>query len=190
MEIQIKERIINQSLILFKKDSTNVSVSDICKACNISRPTFYKYFKNKDILFKYFYEYMGDIIEKDMVKMVYEETLVEQIWFIFDRYISYVEDYGADFMSNLIIANLREDIFTFEIIKNLWDVAANLISKAYKEGQIRNSSDPRDLYVVLCRYYDGCVQYWCGHHGKTDIRKEIRKGFEHILDLAPQYRTY
>ena len=70
-------------------------------------------------------------------------------------------------MSNLIIANLREDIFTFEIIKNLWDVAANLISKAYKEGQIRNSSDPRDLYVVLCRYYDGCVQYWCGHHGKN-----------------------
>lgn len=189
MEIQIKQKIINQAFRLYKENSTNISVGDICTACNISRPTFYKYFKNKDILFKYFYEYMGDIIEKEMINIVYEDTFIEQIWFIFDRYITYVEEYGAEFMSKLLIANLRENILSFEILKNLWDVAANLISKAFNSGQIRNSSEPAELYVVLCRYYDGCVQYWCSHEGKIDVRKEIRKGFEHILDVSPQYRS-
>lgn len=189
MQIQIKQQIINQALVLFKNGDTDISVGDICKACNISRPTFYKYFKNKDILFKYFYEYMGDIIEKEMINIIYEDTYVEQIWFIFDKYISYVEEYGSEFMSKLLIANLREDIYSFEIIKSLWDVATDLIIKAYQNGQIRNSSDPKDLYVALCRYYDGCFQYWCSHNGEIDIRREIRKGFEHILDVAPQYRS-
>lgn len=189
MEPQIKQRIIDQSIRLFRTgDPRNISVSDICKASQITRPTFYKYFKNKDALFTYFYKYMGDIIEKEMVNMIREDSYVEQLWYIFDSFISYVYEFGANFISQVLIANLKENVMSFEIIDNLLGVAVSLITKALDAGQIRNTSDPAGLYVVLCRYYDGCVQYWCSQKGGTDVRKEVRRGFELILDVAPAHR--
>ncbi|NCB50442.1 MAG: TetR/AcrR family transcriptional regulator [Clostridia bacterium] len=189
MESQIEQRIIDQAIRLFKTvNPQDVSVSDICKASNITRPTFYKYFKNKDALFTYFYKYMGEIIEKEMVNMICEDSYVEQLWYIFDSFITYIEEFGANFISQLLIANLKESVMSFEIIDNLLGVATNLIEKALGAGQIRNTSDHAGLYVVLCRYYDGCVQYWCSQKGEPDVRKDVRKGFELILDIAPSYK--
>lgn len=189
MESQIEKRIIDQAIRLFKTGNPqDVSVSDICKASNITRPTFYKYFKNKDALFTYFYKYMGEIIEKEMVNIICEDSYVEQLWYIFDSFITYIEEFGASFISQLLIANLKESVMSFEIIDNLLGAGVSLIKKALGVGQIRNTSDPAGLYVGLCRYYDGCVQYWCSLKGEPDIRKEIRKGFELILDVAPPFR--
>ena len=189
MENPIKQRIIDQAIVLFRtQNPQHISVSEICQACNISRPTFYKYFKNKDALFTYFYKYMGDIIEKEMINLVCENSYVEQLWYIFDSFITYVEEFGADFISQLLIANMKEKVLSFEILDNLLNVAASLIEKALKVGQIKNNtSDPAGLYVVLCRYYDGCVQYWCSQKGETDVRKQIRQGFDLILDVSPEF---
>lgn len=188
MENPIKQRIIDQAIVLFRTNNPqHVSVSEICQACNITRPTFYKYFKNKDALFAYFYRYMGDIIEKEMINLVCEDSCVEQLWYIFDRFITYIEEFGADFISQLLIANMKEKVLSFEIIDNLLNVAVSLIKKALEAGQIKNTSDPAGLYVVLCRYYDGCVQHWCSQKGGTDVRGEVRRGFDLILDVSPEY---
>ena len=51
----VKQRIIDTSFDLFReKGYKSVSVMDICNACGITKPTFYKYIDSKDSLLKYF----------------------------------------------------------------------------------------------------------------------------------------
>lgn len=186
-----KEKIIDESFRLFMLNSPkNVTIGQICEACGITRPTFYKVFKNKEELFTFFYRRMTDDILRDMVSIVQQDTYLGQVWHIFDCFTIYIMDLGVEFVSEMIIANMINNAKSFEIISDLQNAAERLIKKALDEGQIKNTSNPARLYAALCRYFDGCIEYWCSHNGEHNVRDEIRKGFEDILDVTPAYRKF
>ena len=54
-----KDKILKQTYKLYQeKGFNNVTIQDICKKTNITKPTFYKYFKNKEDTIIHLYDDM------------------------------------------------------------------------------------------------------------------------------------
>ena len=63
---KLKNEIIQKSLDLFRQRGYDaVSVQDICDACDITKPTFYKYLASKQNLLSYFFSSMSEAIPDD-----------------------------------------------------------------------------------------------------------------------------
>lgn len=66
MNDETRYKILNTSIELFKtKGYNNVTINEICKACNIVKGTFYYNYKSKDqLLLNYFFLTNKDIDKK------------------------------------------------------------------------------------------------------------------------------
>ena len=73
--------ITNTAIELFKKKGyTNTSVTDICKACNITKGTFYYHFPNKDELTYEFYESIFQEFYTVLAELITIPSAKDQLW--------------------------------------------------------------------------------------------------------------
>lgn len=79
-----KENITNTTIQLFQENGyENTSVARICKACNITKGTFYYYFPNKDeIIFEYYEQMFQKYYSNMMIDLFNIDNYKEQLWLI------------------------------------------------------------------------------------------------------------
>ena len=164
-----------------------MSVDEICEACGISKPTFYKYLGSKENLLGYFYE---DVLKEynTAYSMLMEDTYWNQICAGFESIIKASTEFGINLYSNLFIANLKNNQGTFNFDDNLAKTMIVLFEKSQKVGQIRNTSNPKNLYYVCVNASFGYGINWCLGNNKGDLTKLFRKALEDICDVDPKFR--
>ncbi|HEX3023136.1 MAG TPA: TetR/AcrR family transcriptional regulator [Lachnospiraceae bacterium] len=190
MEINsTKEFIIDTANQLFlEKGYQNVTVMDICKACNISKTTFYYHLKSKEDIILHFYDPITHNISQFLMTILSKDNYWEQLLLCFESLVKEASKYGTDFFSQMMISNLKEDYGSYDLRDELTNIAVMIIKKGQEAGQIRNQSNAKELYIASAYAFLGHEVTWCIKKGKFEWMEELRKALENIYDVEPALR--
>lgn len=184
-----KEFIIQKANELYlERGYQNVTVIDICEACNISKTTFYYHLKSKEDTILNFYDSLTHNISQCLLEILSKDNYWEQLLMCFESLIREDSKYGTDFFSQMLISNLKEDRGSYNMRSELTKIAVMIIEKGQKAGQIRNNSKAIDLYTASAYAFLGFEVTWCIKKGKFNWLDETKKALENIYDVAPEYR--
>ncbi len=189
MAVNTKEQIIKTSYKLFmEKGYDNVSINDICNACNITKPTFYNWIGAKDELLSTFYNDLTGNISNKILELAKADNFYEQIWICFKSILEWSLHFGQDLYSQLFISNLKKNKQTFKLNNTLAETMTVLIKKAQQSGQILNKSNPQELYSSSVYLSIGYGVMWCINKGSFDLLSEFRSALENIYEINPEYK--
>ncbi|NDL67848.1 TetR/AcrR family transcriptional regulator [Anaerotalea alkaliphila] len=181
--------IIDTALRLFlEKGYKNATIVDICKACGISKTTFYYHLKSKEDIVLHFYDSIVHNISLRLLSILSQENHWEQLMVCFEGLVEEAYKYGPDFFSQMMTSNLKKDHGSYDLREELTEIAVTVIRKGQASGQIRNRSEARELYVASAYAFLGQDVTWCIKKGDFDWKSQMRRSLECIYDVAPQYR--
>jgi AcrR family transcriptional regulator len=174
--------------LFLEKGYQNVTVVDICEACDISKTTFYYHLKSKEDIILHFYDSLTHNISQHLISIFAMDNYWEQLMVCFESLVAEAYKYGTDFFSQMMISNLKEDFGSYDLRDELTNIAVLIIKKGQEAGQIRNKSNAEDLYKASTYVFLGHEVTWCIKKGNFDWKNEIRKSLENIYDVAPEFR--
>lgn len=183
-----KEEIINTSLTLFyERGYDNVSVIDICEACHITKPTFYKYIPSKEDLLRYHYRGTADelyeLLRKLESQLNYWRLIVIGLTFTLRKSVKM----GPALYGQYMTVNFRQHTLTARYNSPARDSTINAIRNAQKLRQIRNMTDPTDLYLTGRNLGLGYALKWCMLMGNYDVVEQVIHALEVLFE--PDYET-
>lgn len=168
-----------------------VGILDICKAAEISRPSFYIHFKSKEQLLAEYFE-STVFLTQELVKWVefYKNPIdrLVRLWLAYCRHLDLVAN--VELMSHYLswrILNGSDDSMD-ELNRSLQALMLPYIREAQKAGFIGNRSDP----VYLCRsimlLHNGSLYEWCLSDGQNDRYRQFFWDLESILQIHEDFR--
>ena len=111
-----KETIIERANDLFqRKGYENVTIIDICEACEISKTTFYYHLKSKEEIILRFYDQVTHDISAHLLLMLAKDNYFEQLLSGFYSLIEATSKFGTDLFSHMLISNLKVDYGSYGI---------------------------------------------------------------------------
>lgn len=178
-----KDLIRETAMDLFKAHGyENVTVMEICRACQITKRTFYYHFESKADILSGIIDYWGIKAERLMSTFVNEERNVDILWQLMRVYCSHSQKYGPSIMKQVYILMLEngQDIrFPFKMY--LYDLAVQLLRKAQDAGEILNRSDPGNVVFILYHAFRSISISWASEDGTYDLIEEFKKSFDIIV---------
>src|SRR5690554_6475730 len=136
-----KDKIFRTATRLFKeKGFNNVTVNDICDACEITKPTFYYHLRSKQDIILHYYDHVIENLTPVLIQMLDTSSHWEQILLLFDNLVGNIMELGSDINSQLLIINLQENQRTFDLRRDLEELAIKIIEMAQEKNQIRNKN--------------------------------------------------
>lgn len=159
LKTEKKERVI-QAIIKELSSHTyeHINLSNIVRDSGIARGSFYQYFKDKDDLFIYFFQYIGEkkaIMYQDLFDPKNDLTFLERFKMMYLRGFKFAQTYpelvgaGYNMMqskafmdSEMLKVSMEQGILYFE----------NLIKIDQEKGIIRPSIDARLLASMILDY--------------------------------------
>ena len=173
----IKYTILKTSYALFQQYGYhNVSVLQICQACQISKPTFYKHLKSKENILNYYFKSIDTYIPDEW----YRYTDVTNYWNHITKGFLYLIDHiqlvGIDLYTENFIVNLKNETQTLIEVRAFHDTICDLIEAGQQAGQILNPASSEELYQIAMRLLSGYGAYWCMIQGKNDLKDEFIQG--------------
>lgn len=179
---KLKNEIIQKSLDLFRQRGYDaVSVQDICDACDITKPTFYKYLASKQNLLSYFFSSMAESIPDDWYRIPEGTDCYSKLIDGYLMFLRHAAGLGVDLFNQVFISNLMEYMGTFNDVRAFTDLMVDLIREAQQTGQIRNPSDPKSLYKAGVGMSMGYGAYWCLNEGRSDLLKDFRQDLDAVF---------
>lgn len=184
-----KEFIIEEANKLFlEKGYHNVTIIDICNACNISKTTFYYHLKSKEEIILNYYNSSTQNISNYLMSILSQDNYWEQLITCFEALVYEAYNLGTDYFSQMMAMNLKEDYGSFDFREVLTTVAIMIIKRGQEANQIRNKNNAEDLYKASGYAFLGQEITWCIKKGKFIWKDEIRKMMENIYDVASEFR--
>lgn len=189
MDLQIKEKISRTAIDLFLKQGyTQVTIQDICKACGITKPTFYKYAGSKENLILDLYDTPINALLIDTYHFLETPSHYGQLLLVFRTLIGETKKYGPDLFSQMFISNLTCDHHSLDMRESLTKLCVMIIEKGQKAHEFGASGDPAALYNGIAHMYTGYECLWCIKKGDYDWEPEFFHSLEEILDVREDLR--
>lgn len=187
-----KQRILATAIDLIKEKGYNsVTLNDICATANVSKNTFYYYFKSKEDLLIHFYGIPTNKIKMNLASILMEEVNIEQYWKLIEPMLDFIVDNGPEIIKNMIYALINQHMLEVQPSKfglPNSDVVNTIIKRAQSSNEIRNSSDPVLLANAIRAQVLGIILFWCTENGEFDLKNEIRLILEVCFDVKPELR--
>ena len=179
-----KMHIVNCAIDLFlQRGYNNVSVTDICKACKISRSTFYYYFKSKDEIFDSFLLIPEVIIFENLPSILNSTNYIDQFYQIFETFLTKMMETGPEIFGQVLKRNIDNGnlkiLVPYEI--TMWDIYINLIKKAQEAGEILNHNPPEKIVEAITYLTVGISVIWYNKNGSFDLISKNREMLEALL---------
>lgn len=190
MSENLYEKINQTAMELFREQGyANVTVQEICTACGITKPTFYKYVGSKENLLLQFYEKTVHKILIGAHKFLELDSHYAQLLLIFQTLIRRTKEYGRDFFGQMFAANLARDHGSLDLQDDLTKLGVLIIRNAQKAGEIANTSDPAILYRSIAYMYTGYECMWCIKGDQLDWETELLESIENLLQVRKDLRV-
>ena len=171
-----------QALRLFQERGyENVTVRDICDACEITKPTFYRYVPSKEELVLEVYDDITIRLSQRLLAVAGSGNYWEQLVTCFDTLYQESSKLGAGLFSQAMIANLQEDRHTFDMRPYLTEVAVDIIRHAQEAGQVRNPAPAERLYEAASHMFSGYELLWSSRDARADYPDEPTSEYEERL---------
>lgn len=185
-----RESIIEAANKLYlERGYDKVTVMDICAACKITKTTFYYHLKSKEDTILDFYTDVTHSITKQLSEILMADNHWEQLLLCFRILITETKKYGSEFMSQMMISNLKEDSHSFDMRDDLTNVAIAVIRKAQESGQIHNKADAEQLYTAAAYAFSGMELIWCIKSENFSWDKELMRTLECIFEVDDSVKT-
>ena len=176
-----KEKILKQSYKQYqKKGFNNVTIQDICQESNITKPTFYKYFKNKEETIINLYDNITQEISNNVPKLILANNYYEQILLCFLSLVKQSQEAGFDIISQMFKINIDNDQGSFDFRNDFSEICLAITKKGQEANQFLNKSNAYDLYINLSYAFTGFETMWCIKKGKFDFEEAITKAIQTI----------
>lgn len=183
-----KQQILSTAYKLFQQKSfENVSVTDICNACHLTKPAFYYHFSSKSELLIHYYEHAVDQIINKQPDHI--DNYWEQLVASFMALMSASTAIGVDLTSQLFITNLGNNQGTFDFDDRFQQICVPLIESAQQAGQIQNQSDPLQLFISASMMFTGYNVYWAIRDGDFDRLTNFVASLETVFDVPTANRV-
>lgn len=186
-----RDKIFKIASKLFNENGyDNVTVNDICNSCNISKRTFYYHLNSKDDILFHYYDHIVDNLTPLLMQLMNTSNNWEQLLLLFDNLINHIEELGPDINGQLLSKNLQNNNNTFDLRKNLTDIAIQIIENGQKNKQILNLNNAADLYRSAAYMFTGYEYMWCVKNGDFQWKELFYNSIENLFDVKPALRKY
>lgn len=184
-----KQGILDVTIMLIKeKGYENVSLADICKSANITKPTFYYYYSSKDDILSFLT--MKTSANYSLLKVM--ATLNDpwqKLWVLSKGALDdLMLDYGKEVIKTAISVNIRKGRTPFELLtKEQEDLTVPLIKQCQELGIVRSKADAAALAYNGLIFFNGLVFMWAMGSIEDDIYQKLLEGTQVIYDIDPKY---
>lgn len=186
-----KDKIFETAGRLFKeKGYDNITINNICEACGITKTTFYYHIGSKQKIILRFYDHIIDNLAPLLIQMIDTTSNWEQLILLFDTLLQNISELGANVNSQLLIINLQKNQGTFDLRKNLEEIAISIIRRCQQSKEIHNLNDASQLYSAAAYMFTGYEYRWCVLNGEFDWKEQFYRSLENIFDVDPALRKY
>lgn len=169
-----RQTICEHALALFnERGYENVTVQDICRACGITKPTFYRYVSAKEDLVLDVYDDISRRLAEQLLDIIDASNHWQQLVICFDTLIAESEKLGPELLSQALISNLQDDRHSFDLRPRLMDVAVRIIHNGQAAGQIGNQAPAEELFRTAAYLFQGHELMWCIRGGNEPWRDEL-----------------
>ena len=182
--------ITNTAIELFKKKGyTNTSVTDICKACNITKGTFYYHFPNKDELTYEFYESIFQEFYTVLAELITIPSAKDQLWKVYEFTIDRTIALTPEVLYALLLSDIQKGLSFFSPYMDMeldtsgsrnLKLQVELVRKGQSEGSIK-PGDPETMVRTFVAALIGIAIAWSSNGGPFDEKEELHKAFEVIF---------
>ena len=177
-----KENIRETAIQLFKEHGyENVTVQQICKACHITKRTFYYHFTSKSAVLTGLNDYLGMRAEILLSTMVSQNNNVETLWALMSYYCTNSQSMGFRLVKQLYIQSLLDNNAKFPEEMYLYPIALQLIKNAISSNEIDNTSNVDDIAYALYHGLRSVSITWAFDHGSYDLTETFKRVFVTIL---------
>ena len=185
------DAIVNAALELFKaKGYGAVSVSDICRAADVPRSSFYSIFAGKDEIVMFVMRNLKEDYQTVFSQLLEAKNDLDRIWLLYDRYLSLATDFGPELTGTLFALELEKPAGLFDLFYAFNDWFVKLIRNCREQGIIRNRNKPEDIVTLGVRIAIGAAYEWCRSGGAFDLRDTAFSELETLYDVPPEYRRH
>ena len=151
-ELDIYEASLNQ----FSKYGINkVTVNELCQAANVSKMTFYKYFKNKQELALAFIKLFFEEIKEKSLKVLENEDIDTRTRFsmITIDEQNAIKELGNEFMSSILTLPEAQEYFE-EYRNDSWLMLKDFIEKKQAVGELNHKFKPELLKLIISKIWE------------------------------------
>ena len=181
--------IVSTALMLFRERGyVNVTVSDICRAANVPRSSFYSIFAGKDEIITYLMRNLKEDYQSVFSEFLNAKNDLDRIWLLYDRYLRLAVEFGPELTGTLLSMELRKPVGVYEFFGAFNEWFIKLIGNCQAAGLIRNRNKPEDIVVLGVRIAVGAAFEWCRSGGGFDLREVAIAEHESLYDVPPEYR--
>lgn len=168
---QRKTQIIKSGEKLFlKKGLGNTTMSEIAKACELSKGTLYLYFRSKEELYLTIMLKAMSILYEMMKKNTENiQASPEKFRAIGEAYLEYYNKYPNHFniITRFVDHNLLADKpeikevldEIFKVNNQVWELITRIIVEGIKKGYFNIKVDPMELAIIMWTSSNGMIQF-------------------------------
>jgi AcrR family transcriptional regulator len=171
--IDTKNRLLETSIkLIVSKGYDNVSINEICTACNVAKGTFYTYFTSKkDIVIKI----LCDINDNLFIDRTwnYDISASEQLLEYSGIYLKVIESQGVDF-TRVFLNIIIQEKFSGQTVNAYHHQVRfrEILQLGIKNGEFHNELDIPMQSEYLNMYLFGLMMNWCMANGSYSIVEE------------------
>lgn len=178
--------IIETSLQLFKEKSFDeVSVVDICNACDITKPTFYKYASGKGDLLRFYFNRIPENFTDQWDDVEIQGSYWNCVKKGLISFLTHFMSYGLDLCTQLYIENIESYQDTFTLPEMFVQKLADLLKNAQDNHEIYNMEDPAYLVKYAISLMIGYGGYYVLFSGQKDVIKEYSDALDIVMQVRP-----
>lgn len=185
-----RKEIVNHAIELFKQRGyENTTVLDICKACKITKGTFYYHFPNKDEITFEFYEQIITDFNDCLFDILMLADAKEQLWCVYEFFIDRTIELTPKLLYALLMSDIQRgfDLFTpygdclgSTRLSRVRKLQIEIIKKGQSAGQIK-MGNPVVMQQVYNAALDSIALAWGRSDGIFDEKEELKKVFDLIF---------
>jgi AcrR family transcriptional regulator len=187
-ETDKKREIRHTAVELFKQNGyDNVTLNDICRACHISKNTFYYYFTGKDDLIRQLLKPPVQLNSTVLMRIMAIEDPYDQLIELYTLSVRHFASMGPEIARKLLAENLTRPFVDdrrkckgapseyFQLIRGIYE-------KAMKQGEIRDDVSVRDLIHGAMILLMGCLQIWATVDDPSfDLEKTYLRNYKLLI---------
>lgn len=177
--------IVETSLKLFiEKGYDKVSVVDICNACDITKPTFYKYATSKGDLLRFYFPRIPATFADDWDDLEKSSSALACIKNVIIGFLEYFMSYGLDLCTQLYVQNIATEQDTFSLPDEFLARLEAVFKAAQDNGEILNQAPAAVLRDAALNLMIGYGGYWILFNGQKDAVAEFKVALDNLLEPA------
>lgn len=180
-----KLKIRETAIALFKeKGFDNVTINDICAACEISKHTFYYHFESKENLLKTLIKFPQQFSDVELTTIMLMESPYDQYCELLRTRIRHFEYCGKEIMKKILVAQLTSNYDKKVPMdkRPMIELQIGFITKSQERNEIANKADPHTLSKAASCLLIGISQIWTTHpNDGFDLEKEFFKLLDTLM---------